>query len=578
MSNTPPIQPSTPVRVGDLLVDHGVISAEQLGEALDYQRKSDGRKLLGDVLVELGLVTEGQVMEAVADSYGLPFARIDASMVDPSLAELLPLDYCRKQSAVPMFLVEGKLTVAVSDPANVFLPEEIGRTTGHQVQLVAATQSDIRDALAGLEEGGEDVFVIDEAEQSIDVDSLDVVEQHSIDVADLAASAGESPVIKLVNFIIFSAVRESASDIHIEPDEGKLRVRFRVDGGLYEKLDPPLSLLPALVSRIKIMASLDISERRVPQDGAITIRIDKRQVDLRVSTMPGKFGEKVVMRIVDQKNAVTSLDKLGFSDEMLTVLRDLINQPNGVVLVTGPTGSGKSTTLYGALAEINREDINISTVEDPVEYNLPGVNQFQTHDRAGFTFAKALRALLRQDPDVVMLGEIRDQETAKIATQAALTGHMVLSTLHTNDAPSAVTRLINIGVEPYLVAAALRGVLAQRLVRRVCSGCSEPLKPTDKDKRILEHLAKDGYTPTNLVQGVGCKKCRGTGYSGRLGLYEIFVPDATCMDAVSKGASLQEIRMLAEKGSTYITLKKDGVAKASAGQTTLQEIFKAVAL
>ncbi|MFN3168515.1 MAG: GspE/PulE family protein [Phycisphaeraceae bacterium] len=578
MKNTPPTNPGPPVRVGDLLVDHGVISAEQLGQALEYQRKSDGRKLLGDVLVELGLVTQGQVMEAVADSYGLPFARIDATMVDPSLTELLPIDYCQKQGVVPMFLVQGKLTVAVSDPANVFLPEEIGRMTGHQVQVVAATQDDIRDALTSLEQGGEDVFVIDEAEQSIDVDSLDVVEQHSIDVADLAASAGESPVIKLVNFIIFSAVRESASDIHIEPDEGKLRVRYRVDGGLYEKIAPPPSLLPALVSRIKIMASLDISERRVPQDGAITIRIDKRQVDLRVSTMPGKFGEKVVMRIVDQKNAVTNLDKLGFSDEMLTVLRDLISQPNGVVLVTGPTGSGKSTTLYGALAEINREDINISTVEDPVEYNLPGVNQFQTHDRAGFTFAKALRALLRQDPDVVMLGEIRDQETAKIATQAALTGHMVLSTLHTNDAPSAVTRLINIGVEPYLVAAALRGVLAQRLVRRVCSGCTEPLKPTDKDQRILEHLAKDGDTPTNLVQGTGCKKCRGTGFSGRLGLYEIFVPDAACMDAVSKGASLQEVRMLAEQGSTYITLKKDGVAKASAGLTTLQEVFKAVAL
>ena len=578
MTNTNPMSPGTPVRVGDLLVDRGVISAEQLGEALEYQRKSDGRKLLGDVLVELGLVTHEQVMEAVADSYGLPFARIDSTLVDPALTELIPLDYCLKQGVVPMFLVEGRLTVAVSDPANVFLAEEIGRMTGHMVQMVAATLGDIREALSGIRQESEDVFVIDADEQSIDLNSLDVIEQHSIDVADLAASAGESPVIKLVNFLIFSAVRESASDIHIEPDEGRLRVRYRVDGGLYEKLTPPLHLLPAVVSRIKIMASLDISERRVPQDGAITIRIDGRQVDLRVSTMPGKFGEKVVMRIVDQKNAVTSLEKLGFSPEMLLILRDLISQPNGVVLVTGPTGSGKSTTLYGALAEINREDINISTVEDPVEYNLPGVNQFQTHERAGFTFAKALRALLRQDPDVVMLGEIRDQETAKIATQAALTGHLVLSTLHTNDAPSAVTRLINIGVEPYLVAAALRGVLAQRLVRRVCGSCAEPLKPTDKDKRILEHLAAEGFEPKDLVRGSGCKKCRNTGYSGRLGLYEIFVPDPVCMDAVSRGASLQEIRMLAQKGSTFITLKQDGLTKASAGLTTLQEVFKAVAL
>jgi len=555
-----------------------MITPEQLSQALSFQRASDGRKLLGTALVELGFVTQDQVMEAVADSYGLPFARIDATLVDSSLSEVLPLEYCEKQGVVPMFLVEGRLTVAVSDPANVFLAEEIGRLTGHQVQLVAATLEDIRSALAGMRAEDADVFVIDEAVDSFNLDEMNVVEQHSIDVSDLEASAGESPVIKLVNYLIFTAVRESASDIHIEPDEGRLRVRFRVDGRLFEKITPPAHLLPAMVSRIKIMAALDISERRIPQDGAITIKIDKRQIDLRVSTMPGKFGEKVVMRIVDQKNAVANLSRLGFSEEMLSILRGLISQPNGIVLVTGPTGSGKSTTLYGALAEINREDINISTVEDPVEYNLYGINQFQTHERAGFTFAKALRALLRQDPDVVMLGEIRDQETAKIATQAALTGHLVLSTLHTNDAPSAVTRLINIGVEPYLVAAALRGVLAQRLVRRVCSGCATKAEPNDEEARIIAQLAREGIKLGPLVRGAGCKKCRDTGFSGRLGLYEIFVPDALCMDAVSRGASLQEIRMLAEKGSTYITLRKDGIDKVSKGLTTLQEVFKAVAL
>lgn len=578
MDKTAQTNPTSPPRVGDLLIDHGLITSEQLGQALEFQRASDGRKLLGNVLVELGFVTHEQVMEAVADSYGLPFARIDSSLIDPSLKEVLPLDYCEKQCVVPMFLVEGRLTVAISDPANVFLSEEISRETGHQVQLVAATIDDIKSALQSMRADESDVFVIDEGDEGFDPDDIDVVEQHSIDMSDLEASAADSPVIKLVNFMIFTAVRESASDIHVEPDEGKLRVRFRVDGRLYEKVSPPYHLLPAVVSRIKIMASLDISERRVPQDGAITIKIDSRQVDLRVSTMPGKFGEKVVMRIVDQKNAVTNLDKLGFSDEMLGHFRDLIGQPNGVVLVTGPTGSGKSTTLYGALNEINREDINISTVEDPVEFNLNGVNQFQPHDRAGFTFSKALRALLRQDPDVVMLGEIRDQETAKIATQAALTGHMVLSTLHTNDAPSAVTRLINIGVEPYLVAAALRGVLAQRLVRRVCAACAEPVKPDEKDKRIIEHLETEGLEVDHLIAGAGCKKCRGTGFSGRLGLYELFIPNAECMDAVSKGASLQEIRMLATQGSTYITLKHDGVAKVNAGLTTLQEVFKAVAL
>lgn len=572
-TNTPP---STPVRVGDLLVDRGMISPEQLSQALDYQRNSDGRKLLGNVLVELGFVSSEQVMEAVAESYGLPFAKIDPSVVDSSLSEVLPLDFCEKQCVVPMFLVEGRLTVAVSDPSNVFIAEEISRMTDHQVQLVAATQEDIRGVLSTMRQSEEEVFVIDEASENLD---LDMMPAHSIDMNDAEIAGDDSPIIKLVNHIILSAVRDSASDIHIEPDDGALRVRYRVDGRLYEKIEPPFKMLAPLVSRIKIMSALDISERRVPQDGAITIRVDNRQIDLRVSTMPGKFGEKVVMRIVDQKNAVASLDKLGFSEHMLKTLRRLIGQPNGVVLVTGPTGSGKSTTLYGALSEINREDINISTVENPVEYNLAGINQFQTHDKAGFNFAAALRALLRQDPDVVMLGEIRDEETATIATQAALTGHLVLSTLHTNDAPSAVTRLINIGVQPYLVAAALRGVLAQRLVRKVCSHCAEPAKfEDDRDKRLLEHLAEEGYEITGAVEGVGCKKCRQSGFAGRMGLYEIFVPDAECMDAVSKGASLQEIRRLAGQGSEYVTLKEDGITKVMAGLTTLQEVFKVVAV
>ncbi|MEM6258497.1 MAG: GspE/PulE family protein [Planctomycetota bacterium] len=573
--NTPP---TTPVRVGDLLVDRGMIAPDQLSQALDYQRNSDGRKLLGDVLVELGMVGSDQVMEAVADSYGMPFARIDPSMVDATLTETLPLDFCEKQGVVPMFLVEGRLTVAVSDPANVFITEEISRMTEHQVQLVAATLEDIRAVLAAMRQTEEDVFVIDDEGDSLDIDVMEAG-SHSIDMTDEDAHTDDSPVVRLVNHIILSAVRESASDIHIEPDDGTLRVRFRVDGRLYEKIEPPYHMLPSMVSRIKIMSALDISERRVPQDGAITIRVDNRQIDLRVSTMPGKFGEKVVMRIVDQKNAVASLDMLGFSDHMLKTLRVLIGQPNGVVLVTGPTGSGKSTTLYGALAEINREDINISTVENPVEYNLAGINQFQTHDKAGFTFAAALRALLRQDPDVVMLGEIRDQETATIATQAALTGHLVLSTLHTNDAPSAVTRLINVGVQPYLVAAALRGVLAQRLVRKVCPDCAEPATfGTDKEKRLLDHLAQEGYEITGALKGTGCKKCRQSGYAGRMGLYEIFVPNAQCMDAVSKGASLQEIRMLAGQGSNYITLKEDGITKVMAGMTTLEEVFKVVAV
>jgi type IV pilus assembly protein PilB len=567
---------NTPVRVGDLLVDRGMISPDQLAQALDYQRNSDGRKLLGNVLVELGYVTSEEVMEAVAESYDLPFAKIDPSLIDPSLADILPLEFCEKQVVVPMFLVEGRLTVAVSDPSNIFVAEEISRMTDHQVQLVAATQEDIRSVLATIRKSEADVFVIDNAAENLDFETMP---EHSIDINDAEIDGDDSPIIKLVNHIILSAVRESASDIHIEPDDGRLRVRYRVDGRLYEKVQPPYKMQSALVSRIKIMSSLDISERRVPQDGAIAIHVDNRQIDLRVSTMPGKFGEKVVMRIVDQKNAVVSLDHLGFSAHMLKTLRMLISQPNGVVLVTGPTGSGKSTTLYGALSEINSEDINISTVENPVEFNLAGINQFQTHDKAGFTFAGALRALLRQDPDVVMLGEIRDKETAGIATQAALTGHLVLSTLHTNDAPSAITRLINIGVQPYLVAAALRGVLAQRLVRKLCKHCKEPARFTDdRDKQILEHLSKEGYQIDGAMQAVGCKHCRQSGFAGRMGVYEILVPDPICMDAVSKGASLQEIRRLAGQSSEYVTLKEDGITKVMAGLTTLQEVFKVVAV
>jgi len=513
------LTPGTPPRVGDLLVERGVITPEQLSKALAYQKASDGRKLLGSVLVELGFVSSQQVMASVAESYGLPFAKVDAKLVDPALREMLPTEYCQKNGVVPMFLVEGRLTVAIADPSNVFVSEEIGRLTGHQVQLVVATQEDITSAIEGMRSEEADVFVISDEVDDFDVDQMSLVEeqQHSIDVSDLENSGDHSPAIKLVNYMIYSAVRESASDIHVEPDDGELRIRFRVDGRLYEKFSPPYQLLPSIVSRIKIMSSLDISERRVPQDGAITIRIDHRQIDLRVSTMPGKFGEKVVMRIVDQKNAVTSLDRLGFCPAMLGHLRDLINQPNGVVLVTGPTGSGKSTTLYGALAEINREDINISTVEDPVEYNLAGVNQFQTHDRAGFTFSKALRALLRQDPDVVMLGEIRDQETAKIATQAALTGHLVLSPLPTNDAPSAVTpadqhrcravprrRVAAWGAGPAAGAAGVR-----RLRRADATGRTRPAHPRDTRAARAQGRFDDQGHRLQEVPGHGVRRPAG---------------------------------------------------------------------
>ncbi|MEO0514518.1 MAG: ATPase, T2SS/T4P/T4SS family [Planctomycetota bacterium] len=563
-------------RVGDLLLEEGLITTEQIDQALSFQKSRGHKKLLGEVLVELDFVTTHQVMEVLAKAYGLPFARLTSKLTDPKVAGLLEREFLESQSLLPLFLVQGKLTLAMAEPTNVFLIDEVERMTGHAVQVVATTPQDIQETLKSILPDG-NVFVIDDMMDVGDSD-LSVVEKQITDLSDLEGSASESPVIKLVNYIVYAAVKDGASDIHIEPDDGKLRVRYRVDGRLYEKISPPHQMLAAVVSRIKIMAGLDISERRVPQDGGITIVIDKRQIDLRVSTCPGKFGEKVVIRIIDTRNAMTNLDKLGFGFEMLEKFRSTIHEPNGVFLVTGPTGSGKSTSLYAALNEINNEAINISTVEDPVEYNLSGVNQFQVNEKAGFTFSGALRSLLRQDPDVIMLGEIRDQETAKIATQAALTGHMVLSTLHTNDAPSAITRLYNIGVEPYLVAASIRGVLAQRLVRKICKSCKEQVEMPPALERTIERLVSPGEPPIEtLYQGTGCPKCRETGYAGRLGIYELMIPDDECLDLISRGAGLQELRRHVEAGDSYTTLRRDGLEKVRAGLTTLEELFKATA-
>ncbi|MBB6430037.1 GspE/PulE family protein [Algisphaera agarilytica] len=563
-------------RVGDLLLEKGLITDEQIEQALAFQKSRGHKKLLGEVLVEMEFVTTHQVMEALADAYGVPFARLTSKMADPKVVGLLEREFLESQTLLPLFLVQGKLTLAMAEPTNVFVVDEVERMTGHTVQVVATTPQDIEETLKSVLPDG-NVFVIDDMMDVSDSD-LSVVEKQITDLSDLENSASESPVIKLVNYIVYAAVKDGASDIHIEPDDGNLRVRYRVDGRLFEKLSPPHQMLAAVVSRIKIMAGLDISERRVPQDGGITIVIDKRQIDLRVSTCPGKFGEKVVIRIIDTRNAMTSLDKLGFGYEMLESFRSTIHEPNGVFLVTGPTGSGKSTSLYAALNEINNEAINISTVEDPVEYNLSGVNQFQVNEKAGFTFSGALRSLLRQDPDVIMLGEIRDQETAKIATQAALTGHMVLSTLHTNDAPSAITRLYNIGVEPYLVAASIRGVLAQRLVRKICKHCKEQVEMTHTLERTIERLVPAGEAPLETVyHGTGCPKCRETGYAGRLGIYELMIPDDECLDLISRGAGLQELRRHVEAGNGYTTLRQDGLEKVRAGLTTLEELFKATA-
>ncbi|MGB7158910.1 MAG: GspE/PulE family protein [Tepidisphaeraceae bacterium] len=557
--------------LGQLLLNKGLIKPEQLERALDEQKRSNHQKLLGEVLVELRICTEDQITEALAQAYGVPYARVSPKIADPKVISVLPKEFLEKHQVLPLFFVEGVLTVAVPEPANVFLLEEIERLSGYQVQVVAATTRDIKATLQAYLPNDK-VFVIDDIIEEVQPEEFALIETVKVqDIANLEQAAGDSPVIKLVNYCIYNAVKEAASDIHIEPGDGYLRIRYRIDGRLTEKLRPPHQMSAAVTSRIKIMAGLDISERRLPQDGGIHVLMDKRPIDLRISTMPGKHGEKCVIRVIDNDKASVNLEKLGFGYETLKQWRKLIAMPNGIVLVTGPTGSGKSTTLYAVLQELNADDTNICTVEDPVEYALNGVNQFQVNEKAGFGFPNALRALLRQDPDIMMVGEIRDAETAKLATQAALTGHLVLSTLHTNDAPGAITRLFNLGIEPYLVGATVCGVLAQRLVRKLCQNCREPYDASPNERRQIEKAAGE---VSSLYRPKGCSRCRNLGFMGRIGIYELLVPDDTMTERISQGATLNEIREIA-KSLGMKTLRVDGVEKVKAGITTLEEVYRA---
>jgi len=570
----PPVSEQLGVRkkLGDVLIERDVVTAQQLGEALDEQRRRGHRRLLGQILVELNFATSEEVMEALAECYGVPFARITPKIADPRIVEALPREFLESQTVLPLFLVDKTLTVAVSEPANLFLIEEIERLTHKRVQIVASTATDIRATLqAHLPSAN--VFVIDDIYEDVEIEDFTVVENTVTDLAELEAVAGQSPVVKLVNYLIYQGVQDKVSDIHIEPGDHACRVRFRIDGRLVARLSPPHQMQPAIVSRIKIMSGLDISERRLPQDGDIHVLMDGRPVDLRISTMPGKFGEKVVIRIIDKRSAIVSLEKIGLSPQILSGWRMAIESANGFVLVTGPTGSGKSTTLYSALNELSCDELNLSTVENPVEVSIPGVNQFQVNEKAGFTFASSLRALLRQDPDIIMVGEIRDQETATVATQAALTGHLIFSTLHTNDAVSAVPRLVNMGVESYLVAATLRAVLAQRLVRKICPHCKEVVEPDDLTRQMVEESTG---ACEKLYAGVGCSRCHGSGYAGRLGVFELFVPDDDVLEAIAKGATIQDLRTMVLR-SGYRSMRDDGFAKASMGLTTVEEVVRVTA-
>ena len=558
------------LRLGELLIERGAVTEKQLSEALEYQRNATESLLLGEVLLKLEFCSDEQITEALAAGCGVPFARISPKVADPKVIEILPREFLQKYAVLPLFKIRDTITLAVSEPANVFLIEDVMRLTECKVHIVCAMANDIKATLENHLPSA-NVFVIDDIlDEEGAASELSLVEDKIEDITDLEAIAEGSPVIKLVNYLVYHAAREGASDIHVEPDDNSLRVRYRVDGALYEKLRPPQAMLPAIASRIKIMANLDISERRLPQDGGIHVLMDGRPIDLRVSTMPGQNGEKIVIRLIDNRSVLVNLEKLGFAYETLKQWRKAIDSPNGIVLVTGPTGSGKSTTLYSVLKEISSDQINICTVEDPVEFNLRAINQFQVNEKIGFTFASALRSLLRQDPDIIMVGEIRDEETARIAVQAALTGHLVLSSLHTNDAPGAVTRLLNIGVEPYLVAASVVGILAQRLVRKICTQCKETYDPPANIRRAVTKVAGEAET---FYRGAGCTKCRNTGFRGRIGIYELLVPDDQMRDKITASPSIGELQELA-KASGMVVLRTDGMDKVKAGVTTVEEVFR----
>ncbi|HNO77486.1 MAG TPA: GspE/PulE family protein [Phycisphaerae bacterium] len=554
------------VRVGDVLVERGLITPKQVDEAIAVQQEGGKRQLLGEILIELGFVSQEQLTAALADASGIPFARLTSRLVDRDVFGVLPVEFVEQSQVVPLFKVDGTLTVAVSDLSNFFLVDEVTQHAGCPVQIVAALPDDIRGVIEDVSQDEAPSF----DELFAQTESITGGDEGSSNRADVEDLGSDSPVVKLVNHAIHSAIREGASDIHFEPDEEVFRVRYRVDGQLFEKLRPPSQMQPAIVARIKIMAGMDISERRLPQDGAIRVASRGNQVDLRVSTLPNKYGEKVVIRIIDNSNSLLTFSGLRLEDETRKSMERICKEPYGIVLVTGPTGSGKSSTLYSMLNEINSPQINICTVEDPIEFNVLGINQFQVHSKIGLTFASVLRTLLRQDPDVIMLGEIRDAETATIAVQAALTGHLVLSTLHTNDSAGAITRLQNLGIEPYLISAALVGVVAQRLVRRVCPECKVESQPST---HVLNAAERAGMKIDKVAKGHGCLVCNQTGFKGRAGIFEILIPSDEMRDAIAAGANLGRLRSIA-KSQGIRTLFENGMAKVNAGETTVEEVLR----
>ncbi len=563
-------EPGEKSDIGSILVSREIITGAQLSLAKSVLAQTPGATLI-DILINQDADEIG-VQEVVAELAGLPFEQLDPELGDQAVCgkhlQRLTTKYCKQNQVLPLREEGMRLIVGVIKPDDVFQLDDLKRRLSIQsIKPVVISRADLNRMLELFGEPDSQEMDLEDILSDIQEDDVQITDD-DVEEVDLEQQAAESPVIRYVNYILQTASKEGASDIHIEPGERGIKVRLRIDGILFESMNPPPGMSAAIASRLKIMANLDIAERRLPQDGRIRCNIQGRKLDLRMSTLPTPHGEKIVLRILDTRSINVSMEDLGLDDNTLRIWNNQIAEPNGIILVTGPTGSGKTTTLYSSLRQMDKQKMNISTVEDPIEYHLDGITQTQTHERIGMTFAKALKALLRQDPDVVLIGEIRDLETATTAVQAALTGHLVLSTLHTNDAPSSVTRLVNIGIEPFLVGAALNGVLAQRLVRKICQNCKAPIEPIDELKEFLE---MHGLPSDKITEGAGCEQCRNTGYAGRLGIYELLVVDDTLRDAIARNPNVSEFRrMCLERGMT--TLREDGMSKVQQELTTVQEI------
>jgi type IV pilus assembly protein PilB len=569
------------VRLGELLTKASLITQDQLKEALRVQKETGGK--LGETLIKLHFVSEEDITECLSQQFGVPSINLQHFEIDASVIKLIPGDVARKYNILPVNKTGATITIAMADPTNVFAMDDIKFMTGYNVEPVVASELGIKAAIDnyyGTSSSLELKKVMEDLQQAESADLEVLEDEEEMDVGQLADSAEEAPVVKLCNLVLTDAIKRGASDIHIEPYEKEFRVRFRIDGILYEIMNPPLKLRDAMTSRMKILSKLDISEKRLPQDGRIKLKIkleDKnKELDFRVSVLPTLFGEKIVLRLLDKDNLRLDMTKLGFEPESLAKFEEAIFKPWGMVLVTGPTGSGKTNTLYSALAKVNSPEVNIMTAEDPVEFNLPGINQVQMKESIGLNFAATLRAFLRQDPNIILVGEIRDFETAEIAIKAALTGHLVLSTLHTNDAPSTINRLMNMGIEPFLVATSVQLIAAQRLVRRICGQCKEEV---DMQGQALLNVGykKEEIGTFKVFKGRGCEKCNNTGYKGRVGLVEVMVIDDDLREMILSGGSSIDIKRRAIENG-MITLRRSGLVKIKDGVTTIEEVVRETVL